>query len=76
MLLQEIAIANVITESIRSQAILMKDKSGQEQKIEEIKALSETTDRKINEFLNADQKVKYKALNEESKNPKKSRRNR
>ncbi|MBC5836583.1 hypothetical protein [Flavobacterium muglaense] len=74
--LQEIAIANVITESIRSQAILMKDKSGQEQKIEEIKALSETTDRKINEFLNADQKVKYKALNEESKNPKKSRRNR
>jgi hypothetical protein len=31
-------------------------------------------DRKINEFLNEDQRVKYKALNENAK--KKSRRNR
>jgi len=74
--LQEIAISNVITESIRSQGILLKAESSQEQKIEEIKALSETTDRKINEFLNEDQKVKYKALNEDSNSKKKSRRNR
>jgi hypothetical protein len=54
----------------------MKAETGQEQKIKEIQALSETTDRKINQFLNEDQKVKYKALNEESNIKKKSRRNR
>ncbi|WP_367751987.1 hypothetical protein AB3G33_09110 [Flavobacterium sp. WC2421] len=74
--LQEIAISNVLIESIRSQGILIKGETSQEQKIEEIKALSETTDRKINEFLNEDQKVKYKALNEESNSKKRSRRNR
>ena len=73
--LQEIAITNVITDSMRSQGILLKDDSNQEQKIEEIKALSETTDRKINEFLNEDQKIKYKELNAESNMKKKSRRN-
>lgn len=75
--LQAIAISNVLTESIRSQGILLKDEtSNQEQKIKEIQALSETTDRKINVFLNEDQKIKYKALNEEGSNKKKSRRNR
>lgn len=74
--LQEIAISNVLIESMRSQGIIIKATSNQEQKIEEIKALSETTDRKINEFLNDDQKVKYKALNEESNSKKRSKRNR
>jgi hypothetical protein len=74
--LQEIAISNVLTESIRSQGVLLKAETGQEQKIKEIQALSETTDRKINAFLNEDQKIKYKALNEESSTKKKSRRNR
>ncbi|NRT16507.1 hypothetical protein HNP99_002874 [Flavobacterium sp. 28A] len=74
--LQEIAIANVLTESIRSQGILLKDESNQEQKIKEFEALSETTDRKIKEFLNEDQKEKYKALNEENASSKKKRRNR
>lgn len=74
--LQEIAIGNVLAESIRSQGILLKAETGQEQKVKEIQALSEVTDRKIKEFLNEDQKIKYKELNEQSKNPKKSRRNR
>lgn len=74
--LQEIAISNVLIESIRSQGILLKAETAQDQKIKEIQALSETTDRKINDFLNEDQKVKYKALNEESNTKKKSRRNR
>jgi hypothetical protein len=73
--LQEIAISNVLTDSMRSQGILLKADTGQEQKTKEIEALSETMDRKINQFLNEDQKVKYKALNEEGNN-KKSRRNR
>ncbi|SDX70124.1 hypothetical protein [Flavobacterium degerlachei] len=74
--LQEIAISNVLIESIRSQGILLKAETSQEQKIKEIKALSEVTDRKVNEFLNEDQKAKYKALNEQSNNPKKSRKKR
>lgn len=74
--LQEIAIANVLTESIRSQGILLKAETSQEQKIKEIQALSEVTDRKVNDYLNEDQKIKYKALNEQSNNSKKSRRRR
>lgn len=72
--LQEIAISNVLIESIRSQGILMKDESSQEQKIKEFQALSETTDRKIKEFLNDDQKEKYKILNEENGKSKKKKR--
>jgi hypothetical protein len=59
--------------SVRSQGILLKAETTQEQKKKEIKALSEVTDRKVNEFLNEDQKLKYKALNDESN---KSRRKR
>jgi hypothetical protein len=71
--LQEIAISNVLKESVRSQGILLKAETGQEQKVKEIKALSEVTDRKVNDFLNEDQKLKYKALSDESN---KSRRKR
>jgi hypothetical protein len=60
--LQEIAISNVVAESIREQGILLKAETNQEQKAKEIQALSETTNRKINEFLNEDQKIKYKDL--------------
>jgi hypothetical protein len=72
--LQEIAISNVLTDSMRSQGILLKAET-KNKKAKEIAALSETMDRKINEFLNEDQRVKYKALNEE-RGKKKSRRNR
>jgi hypothetical protein len=47
--LQEIAISNVLTDSMRSQGILLK-RNWQETKAKEIAALSETMDRKINEF--------------------------
>ena len=70
--LQVIAISNVLKESIKEQGILMKDEtSSQENKIKEIQALSETTNRKITEFLNKDQKEKFTAYIEASKNPKK-----
>jgi hypothetical protein len=72
--LQEIAISNVFTESLRTQGILMKAESSQEQKTLEFKALSEITDRKVNDFLNEDQKIKYKAFKEDSNSPKKSKR--
>ena len=73
--LQEIAVGNVLKESIREQGIIIKDeKVGQEQKIKEIQALSETTTRKINEFLNADQKDIYKKWLEQKPDSKRSKR--
>lgn len=71
--LQAIAISNILNESIRTQGMLIKAEVSQEDKIKNIQALSETTDRKIMELLNKDQKEKYIALNEEAKNPKKSK---
>ena len=72
--LQIIAIANVFTESIREQGILLKNEgNSQEDKVKEIQALSETTNRKILGFLNPDQKEKFLVLVEENKNPQKSK---
>ncbi len=71
--LQAIAISNILNESIRTQGILIKAEVSQEDKIKNIQALSEVTDRKIMELLNKDQKEKYTAMNEEAKNPKKSK---
>ncbi len=73
--LQTIAIGNVYTDIIKSQTAIMKDeKLGQQQKSDEIKALFEVNERKVNEYLNADQKLKYKALKEERGNNKKEKK--
>lgn len=71
--LQEIAISNILVESIKTQGMLIKAEVSQEDKIKNIEVLSETTDRKIMELLNKDQKEKYIAMNDEAKNPKKSK---
>jgi len=71
--LQVIAISNILTESVKSQGMLIKAEVSQEEKIKNITVLSETTDRKIMELLNKDQKGKYIVLQEEAKNPKKSK---
>ncbi len=71
--LQVIAISNILTESIRSQGIIIKQESSQADKIKNIKALSDITDAKVMVLLNKDQKEKYIALTEELKNPKKSK---
>ncbi|MCV2483729.1 hypothetical protein OD917_02250 [Flavobacterium sp. SH_e] len=66
--LQAIAITNVLADSIREQGILLKNESSsQDQKIEQIKALRESTDKKINAFLNPDQIEKYKTFMEKLK---------
>ena len=72
--LQEIAISNILTESIKTQTAIIKAQTSQDDKIKEFQALSEVTDRKVKELLNSDQKEKYIAFTEESKNPKKSRK--
>jgi hypothetical protein len=75
--LQEIAISNILIESFRSQTAIIKSKSSsQDDKMKEFQALSEITERRVNELLNSDQKEKYIAFTEESKNPKKSKKNR
>jgi hypothetical protein len=60
--LQEIAIANIITKSIQAQGVILKKGNSDEDKMEDVKVLSENTDRKIMEMLNKDQKEKYKEL--------------
>lgn len=71
--LQVIAISNILTESIRSQGIIIKQENSQVDKIKDMKALSEITDSKVMVLLNKDQKEKYLAFAEEMKNPKKSK---
>lgn len=73
--LQTIAIGNVYTDIIKSQTAIMKDeKLSQQEKSDEIKALFEVNERKVNEYLNEEQKQKYKALKEERGNNKKEKK--
>lgn len=58
--LQAVAITNVLADSMREQGVLLKNEnSSQEEKIEQITALSEVTTKKITAFLNPDQVEKY-----------------
>lgn len=73
--LQSIAIANVYTDIIKSQTAIIKDeKLSQQQKSDEIKILFEVNERKINEYLNDQQKVKFKALKEDQGDNKKEKK--
>lgn len=73
--LQTIAIGNVYTDIIKSQTAIMKDeKLGQTEKSNEIKALFEVNERKVNEYLSEEQKIKYKALKEDRGNNKKEKK--
>lgn len=72
--LQAIAITNVLADSLKEQGVLLKNESSsQEQKIEQIKALRESTTKKISAFLNPDQVEKYKNFMENFKEVKKSK---
>ena len=77
--LQVIAVSNIITECIKKQnAILKKEDGGNEEKANELKAISEKMDLDILILLNKDQKAKYKLMSEDSKKQQEaySRRNR
>jgi hypothetical protein len=71
--LQVIAISNVVAESIRTQGMLLKQNFSNEDQIKNFQALSETTDRKINQFLSPEQKEKYLVFKENRGNQKKSK---
>lgn len=70
--LQAIAITNVFTDSLKEQGILLKNESSsQDEKIEQMKALKESTTKKITAFLNPDQIEKYTVFMENFKEIKK-----
>lgn len=71
--LQVIAITNVIKESLKAQGVLIKQEYPQEEQMKNFKALAETTDQKINQFLNKDQKEKYIIFKENRKTQKKTK---
>ena len=71
--LQTIAISNVLLESLRTQGVLLKQDFSNEDQMKNFKALSETTDRKINQFLSQEQKEKYLVFKEDRKNQKKTK---
>lgn len=60
--LQEIAIKNLLIESLNAQGVIIKKEGSNESKSEDIKVISENTDRKILELLNPDQKEIYKKI--------------
>jgi len=72
--LQAIAITNVLADSMREQGVLLKNESSsQEQKSEQINALREATNKKINSFLSPAQIEKYKTFIENFKEIKKTK---
>jgi hypothetical protein len=71
--LQLVAISNVLIESIKYQGRISKLNLSQEDQMKEYKLLAENTAKKINDFLNNDQKEKYLTFKEEMKIPKKSK---
>jgi hypothetical protein len=60
--LQEIAIKNILVQSLNAQGVILKKESSNESKGNDIKVISENTDRKIMELLNPDQKEIYKRI--------------
>ena len=60
--LQEIALKNLLIESLNAQGVIIKKEGSNESKSEDLRVISENTDRKILELLNPDQKEIYKKI--------------
>lgn len=60
--LQEIAVKNILIQSLNEQGVIIKKETSNESKGEDLKVISENTDRKILELLNPDQKEVYKKI--------------
>ncbi len=65
--LQVIGVQMVLADNQKKQTLLFKKEIPESDKVTELIALSENTDRKINEFLNKEQKMKYKDLTADRK---------
>jgi hypothetical protein len=71
--LQTLAISNVLIETVKAQGRISKLHLSPEEEGNEYKLLAESNDKKINNFLNKDQKEKYLVFKEEMKKPRKSK---
>ncbi|OOV29587.1 hypothetical protein BXU11_06815 [Flavobacterium sp. LM5] len=71
--LQEIAVKNILIESLNAQGVIIKKETSNESKGEDLKVISENTDRKILELLNPDQKEIYKKISSEGFKKKKKK---
>ena len=71
--LQSLAITNLLVESVKSHGRISKLNLSQEDEIAEYKLQAESTDKKVTNFLNKDQKEKYIIFKEDFKKPKKSK---
>jgi hypothetical protein len=60
--LQFFAVSGVIKDSFKKQEVIMKKEISEEEKKEEIKGITEISNTKVLEFLNKDQKVKFKTM--------------
>ena len=65
--LQAIAVKQIITESIRTENIIMKKEENEEDKMKSLQILTENTDSKINSILNKNQKEKFIVIKENLK---------
>lgn len=62
--LQTIAVKQIITESIKTEGIILKKEGTDEDKMNAIKGLSETTDIKVKAILNKEQITKFNEIRE------------
>ena len=60
--LQVVAIRQIYTESIKKQGVILKKEDSNESKSEQLKFLSESTEKKVLALLNPQQKEKYELL--------------
>lgn len=65
--LQAIAVKQIITESIRTENIIMKKEENEEDKMKSLQILTENTDSKINSILDKNQKEKFIVIKENLK---------
>ena len=59
---QNIIVSGVIKDSFKKQEVIMKKEISEQEKNDEIKGITEISNTKVLEFLNKDQKIKFKTM--------------
>ncbi|MBL7886164.1 MAG: hypothetical protein JNJ52_05415 [Flavobacterium sp.] len=72
--LQVIAIEQIYTESSKKQGIILKKEISDDDKVSALKSLGESTEKKVLDLLDAQQKEKFEVLKAEANNPKKNKK--
>lgn len=72
--LQVIAIEQIYNESRKKQGIILKKEISDDDKVSALKSLGETTEKKVLDLLDVQQKEKYELIKAEANNPKKNKK--